>query len=217
MSQFAKILDRLGKIPRSQRLAVYGAIYVILVVAYWGLLYMPESGNLDTLAAERTQLTAERDKIALRVEKREEFKEELKELMADLQQALKELPEDREIPGLLKGISTLGKRVGLEVRRFQPLAEVVKEYYAEVPVSLEVEGSYHEVAMFFDRLSKMNRIVYVQDIQMGTPDDRGGKVFLRVTGKAVTFRFLSDEERARHSEEGKASKKGGRGGKAKAR
>ena len=122
------------------------------------------------------------------------FEEQLKTLMADLQQALKELPNDREIPGLLKSISTMGKKVGLEVRKFAPLDERTKKYVAEVPVALEVEGSYHEVAMFFDRLSKMNRIVYVQEIDVGRAVERGGKVSLTVAGKAVTFRFLTDDE-----------------------
>ena len=101
------------------------------------------------------------------------------------------------------------QHVGLEVRRFQPLPEKAREYVAEVPVSLEVQGSYHEVALFFDRLSKMNRIVYVQDIEMNQPQVRGGKVYLTVTGKAVTFRFLSDEEIQRAEEASKAKR--GRG------
>jgi type IV pilus assembly protein PilO len=140
---------------------------------------------------------------------------ELQQLMADLKLALKELPEDREIPGLLKGISSLGKKVGLEVGRFQPLPEKMREYVAEVPVSLEVQGSYHEVAMFFDRLSKMNRIVYVSNIEMGDPEERGGKVYLTVTGNAVTFRFLTDEEiqanqQAQERGKGKRGKRGGK-------
>lgn len=205
----AKLLERLGKIPRSQRLILYGALYVIIVVAYWGLLYLPKGGELDALRSEKATLLEQRSQIEARVKDKALFEEQLKRLMADLQQALKELPNDREIPGLLKSISTMGKKVGLEVRKFAPLDERTKKYVAEVPVALEVEGSYHEVALFFDRLSKMNRIVYVQDIEMNQPQVRGGKVYLTVTGKAVTFRFLSDEEIQRAEEASKAKR--GRG------
>lgn len=190
----SKLLERLGRIPRSQRLILYGALYVIMVVAYWGLLYIPKSNELDALQSERNTLLEQKRQIEQRVKSKQAFEQELKDLMADLQQALKELPNDREIPGLLKGISTMGKKVGLEVKKFAPLPEKTRQYVAEVPVALEVEGSYHEVAMFFDRLAKMNRIVYVQDIEMTKPQERGGKVYLTVEGKAVTFRFLSDEE-----------------------
>lgn len=204
-----KLLERLGKIPRSQRLILYGALYVIIVVAYWGLLYLPKGGELDALRSEKATLLEQRSQIEARVKDKALFEEQLKTLMADLQQALKELPNDREIPGLLKSISTMGKKVGLEVRKFAPLDERTKKYVAEVPVALEVEGAYHEVAMFFDRLSKMNRIVYVQDIEMNQPQERGGKVYLTVTGKAVTFRFLTDEEIQRAEEASKAKR--GRG------
>jgi type IV pilus assembly protein PilO len=75
-----------------------------------------------------------------------------------------------------------------------------------------VTGSYHEVAMFFDQLSRMSRIVYVQDVTMSDPDERGDKVYLTVTGKAVTFRFLTDEEKAAEAAKAKGKKKGGGGG-----
>jgi type IV pilus assembly protein PilO len=77
---------------------------------------------------------------------------------------------------------------------FQPLPEVQRGFYAEVPVRIEVEGSYHEVAMFFDRVGKLNRIVNIRDITMSEPEVRSGKVVLRTTGLAVTYRFLSTEE-----------------------
>ena len=117
-----------------------------------------------------------------------------------------------EIPELLKRISSDGKKVGLEIRKFQPLPEIVQEYYAEVPVALEIYGDYHEVAMFFDRLSKLSRIVYVQNIEISDPEEIGGRVNLLVTGKAVTFRFLSEEEmeKAQQSQKGRKKRKKGR-------
>jgi type IV pilus assembly protein PilO len=207
------IIDRLSKIPRNQRLGIYTVLYVLLLVLYVSLLYLPLSSEKSDLGAQKNNLIAERAKIEDRVKNKKIYEMELQQLMADLKLALKELPEDREIPGLLKGISSLGKKVGLEVRRFQPLPENMREYVAEVPVSLEVQGSYHEVAMFFDRLSKMNRIVYVSNIEMSDPEERGGKVYLTVTGNAVTFRFLTDEEiqanqNAQERGKGKRGKRG---------
>lgn len=208
------IIDRLSKIPRNQRLGIYAVLYVLLLVLYISLLYMPLSTEKSDLGAKQNNLIAERSKIEDRVKNKKIYEMELQHLVADLKLALKELPEDREIPGLLKGISSLGKKVGLEVRRFQPLPENMREYVAEVPVSLEVQGSYHEVAMFFDRLSKMNRIVYISEIEMAEPEERGGKVYLTVTGNAVTFRFLTDEEieanqKAQERGKGKRGKRGG--------
>ncbi|MFT4980117.1 MAG: type IV pilus assembly protein PilO [Myxococcota bacterium] len=207
---FNVIIVRLAKIPPSQRYAIYAVLYVVLIALYISVGYLPVSNNISTLKASQVELRAQLAQIQTQVDQREAYRDRLKALMDDLKIALKELPEDREIPGLLKSISSLGKKVGLEVLRFQPLPEKMRQYVAEVPVALEVEGSYHEVAMFFDRLSKMNRIVYVEDINMSTPEERGGKIHLRVTGNAVTFRFLSDEEIAEIRSKAESKGKQGR-------
>jgi type IV pilus assembly protein PilO len=185
------ILDRLARLPRTQRLLAFGVVFVLFAVVWWFLLYSPARGDIAELEQTNNGLLEQRRQVEKRAFDRTRFEAELQQLIAELQQALQELPNEREIPDLLKGISNLGKQVGLEVRSFQPLPERTREYVAEVPVALEVEGSFHEVAMFFDRLSKMNRIVYVQDVKMTTPEDTGGKVVLSVTGTAVTFRFLT--------------------------
>lgn len=205
------LLDRLSKLPRPQRLVIYALLGVLLLVGWWFSLMSGSLDELDRLEKERGNLSAQLAQVEARAKNLASLEGELETLKADLKQALKELPNDREIPGLLKGISTLGRNVGLEVRKFQPMPERKREYVAEVPVAIEVEGSYHEVAMFFDRLAKMNRIVYIQNITMGTPQDRGGKVVLKVSGQTVTFRFLSEEElaAAKKAKEGKG-KKGGK-------
>jgi type IV pilus assembly protein PilO len=169
-------------------------VWLLVGAMFFFALYMPAQNEVSSLKANRSNLERQKAQVEARVANKETFDQELDRLTKELSLALTELPSDREIPGLLKGISQLGKKVGLEVRRFTPLPEERREYVAEVPVELEVEGSFHEVAMFFDRLSKMNRIVYVQDIEMGRAVERGGKVSLTVAGKAVTFRFLSKDE-----------------------
>lgn len=207
--QPSPIIERLAKLPRGQRFLLYIGLYVLVGIMYVFTVYYPSMSELDTLKSNRENLKRQKAQVEARVANKETFDQELERLTKELSIALTELPSDREIPGLLKGISQLGKKVGLEVRRFTPLPEERREYVAEVPVELEVEGSFHEVAMFFDRLSKMNRVVYVQDIEMGRAVERGGKVSLTVAGKAVTFRFLSDEELAQGSKvQGRNRQKG---------
>lgn len=192
--QPSPIIERLSKLPRGQRFVLFVLVYVLVGLMFMFVMYLPGLSEVESLKKNKANLKLQKSQVEARVANKEIFDAELERLTKELKMALKELPNDREIPGLLKGISSLGKKVGLEVRRFTPLPEERREYVAEVPVELEVEGSYHEVAMFFDRLSKMNRIVYVQEIDMGRAVERGGKVSLTVAGKAVTFRFLTDDE-----------------------
>ena len=104
-------------------------------------VYYPSMSELDTLKSNRENLKRQKAQVEARVANKETFDQELERLTKELSIALTELPSDREIPGLLKGISQLGKKVGLEVRRFTPLPEERREYVAEVPVELEVEGA----------------------------------------------------------------------------
>ncbi len=210
--QTSPIIERLAKLPRGQRFALYVVVYVLVVLMFVFTIYFPAQSELGDLEKNQGNLLRQKENVEARVANKEVFDEQLKRLTKDLKNALKELPNDREIPGLLKGISNLGKKVGLEIRRFTPLPEEKREYVAAVPVEIEVEGSFHEVAMFFDRLANMNRIVYVQDIEMDAPVERGGKVSLRVAGKAVTFRFLSDEELANNKKGKGRNKRKGRAG-----
>jgi type IV pilus assembly protein PilO len=187
-------------------------VWLFVAAGFFFLMYFPAMSELSSLKSNRESLKNQKAQVEARVANKESFDKELDRLTKELVLALNELPPAREIPGLLKGISQMAKKVGLEVRRFTPLPEERREYVAEVPVELEVEGSYHEVAMFFDRLSKMNRVVYVQDIEMGRAVERGGKVSLTVAGKAVTFRFLDKDELAQGSKVKGRDKKKGRAG-----
>ena len=194
--QPSPIIERLAKLPRGQRFVVYLLLYVVVALLFMFTIYYPGTSELANLRKNKENLQRQKAQVEARVANKEVFDQELERLGKELAIAKSELPSQREIPELLKGINQLGKKVGLEIRRFTPLPEERLEYVSEVPVELEVEGSFHEIAMFFDRLSKMNRIVYVQDIEMGRAVERGGKVSLTVNGKAVTFRFLTKQELA---------------------
>ena len=206
-----QIMDRLGRLPRSQRIALYGVGYLVLAVLLFFTLIGPTMDSISTATAKRRELTQRRDEVRARAENRAQFEADLEQLTADLKQALKELPNEREIPGLLSEIDALARKSGLEVRKFQPLPETVREYYADVPVQIIMEGGFHEVAIFFDRVGKMSRIVSVEDIAMKDPVEGVSEVNLTVEGKVVTYRFLTDKEIEKNSS-GSTSKKGKRGG-----
>ena len=209
MNQF---LDRFQKLPRSQRWLVAAVGYAAVLAIFYFLMISPNLQAMDAANAEHTRLTGERNKVRARAENLETFQKEFEILQAKLARALKELPNDREIPGLLSEIDSLARKSGLEVRKFQPLPEVVHEFYAEVPVQMVMNGGYHEFGIFFDRVSKMSRIVSVTDIRMGDPRDVGPEVELNTNGRIVTFRFLTEEEIKKNQERNKAAPGGGGGG-----
>lgn len=190
----SQLLDRFSRLPRSQRGLVAFGIYLLLGAVLFFVLISPTLDGISAEKARMKDLTMKRDQVRARAENRASFEAELETLAAELKQALTELPNDREIPGLLSEIDGLARKSGLDVRRFQPLPEVVYEYYAEVPVQVAMDGGFHEVGIFFDRVGKMGRIVSVQDVEMSDPKESGSEVNLAISGKVVTYRFLTEEE-----------------------
>ncbi len=207
-----QIVERFAKLPRSQRILIALGAYVVMVVLAGLLLVRPTLSSIDTAQRQRVELTQKRNQVKARAENRVAFEAELEALSQQLKQALTELPNDREIPALLSEIDGLARKSGLEVRKFQPLPEVRHDYFADVPVAVVMDGGYHEVGIFFDRVSKMSRIVSVEDITLGDPKVSGTETSMTVEGRIVTFRFLTDQEIADQRAEEEKKKKLKRGG-----
>lgn len=199
-----ELIERVAKLPNNQKIGVVVAIYVLVAVGYYFLLWVPQGETLTALQETHARLETERAETQAIADNLESFRLEVEELNEELNRALKALPNERNFDQLMSRMETLAKRIGLDVLLLEPRPDVFKDFYAEVPFRLEVMGSYHEVALFFYRLGTMARIVNVQDIGMGQPETKNGKVVLKTTAIATTYRFLDEEERA------KAAKKKGK-------
>ena len=197
------LLERIGKLTGVQKLGAAIGVYAAVAAALWFGLVSPTQEKISSARSEQSNLQEERDEKRDIAENRDRWERAVERLNEELAKAVKELPNEREIPELLRRISSIGKKIGLEFALFQPMPEVQQNFYADVPVKLKVEGSYHEVATFFDRVGKLNRIVNIKNIQLDNPEERSGKIVLTISGTAVTYRFLKDAEK---------STGGGRGG-----
>ena len=101
------------------------------------------------------------------------------------------LPKEKEIPSLLTNISALGRGSGLDFLTFKPLADVPKDFYSEIPVDIKVRGPYHNMGIFLDKVSKLDRIVTVSNINMGGPKEVSGEMLLNSSCRLVTYRFTN--------------------------
>ena len=143
-------------------------------------------------------------------------REQVKALEAKLQEAVMQLPDKKEIPSLLTSISSLAKEAGLEIQIFKPEGEILKEFYAEVPVAIQVFGSFHKVATFFDEVSRLPRIVNMAKISMRDPKlAETGEQAVTTNCVATTFRYLEESERAAMEDKKLESSKGRRRGRKK--
>lgn len=189
-----QLLDRYTRLPRAQRLLLVCLGYIVICAVFFVLLISPTLAEIATTDALQAELTTKRTEVRTRADNRATFEAELEGLSTQLKLALEELPNDREIPILLSEIDGHARKSGLDVSRFQPLPEVLHEYFADVPVQLVMEGSFHEIGLFFDRVATMSRIVSVENITMSDPVPSGSETNLKVTAQAVTYRFLTEKE-----------------------
>jgi len=190
LDNFQGVFSRLRKLPQSQRIALLVAIAAAVVGCYVYLFYLPASATLERLGAQQLELQRKLSEVRSVAANLPAFQARLTELEVELKTALRQLPNSKELPGLLTDISSRGKNAGLEFKAFRPKDEVPREFYAEVPIEIEFNGGFHEIARFFDALSKLPRIVNVADLQVEIDKETPLGTRLRVRGNATTFRFL---------------------------
>lgn len=187
-------IEKLLKLPKKQKIALVVAILVFEGAGlYWGLC-MPRQKELKELRGRLEGLQNEvqdKKRIADNLPK---LKKEYEQLQKDLESALTELPNQKEIPSLLTGITSVGKGAGLDFLLFRPRGEVVKDFYAEVPVDISVSGTYYSVAGFFTAVGNLPRIVNITDVSFAEIKSAGGRTSVRVNCLATTFRFIDKKE-----------------------
>jgi type IV pilus assembly protein PilO len=192
-------MDKINKLPRKQKIALIGGLVAVMFGLYWYFFFQGKQQELSTSNEKLVQLRnqlAENRTLAADLPR---FKAEVARLQDELDSALRQLPNGKELPVLLTDITTLGKNAGLEFRSFVPQPEVIKEFYAEVPISIELLGGYHELATFFDELARLDRIVNVQTFGVDEVQAKDERIVLKISGVATTFRFISKEEAARNA------------------
>lgn len=190
LDKLQPIIEKIGKLPSHYRTAIIVAIPLVLGLGYYQLLHRGSQEELTRLQAQQQSLQRKLNEVRSVAANLSRFEEEITALETELGEALRQLPNSKELPGLLTDISTLGKKAGLEFKAFRPQTEVNKGFYAEVPIEIEFTGTYHQVASFFDRISKLDRIVNVGDLNMTVGSEGLDQTILKVTGRAVTFRFV---------------------------
>lgn len=190
LDEFQGQIDQLAKLPKPVRQAMAPVAGILVLVAYVYLVLLPANTKVEELHATAKTKQIELAKAESVAENLPAFEQELKNLEAELKVALRQLPDSKEIPGLLTDISTLGKNAGLDIKRFTPKPEVPRGFYAEVPLEISFTGSFHQVVTFFDLIAKLPRIVNVGELKMEIEDEGADGTRLTVNGKATTFRFI---------------------------
>ena len=193
------------KIKQGYRILILAGTLLLLGGAFFYFVYMPYSDDITRTGEEITGL---KQRIALtkaRAKNLAKVRAEYARVEKQFQEALKILPDKREIPSLLAGISQLGIDSKLQFRLFSPGKEAPQNFYVKIPVSIEVGGKYRDVALFFDKVSRMDRIVNIVNISMKPKTPLSTDLVTKCT--AITYRFKTEAEQLKDVKDKKKKKK----------
>ncbi len=169
-------LNDIQRLSGGKKLMILLGMLLLLSYFYWFYFFQPVSER-------KTQLGDTQETINRQIEARqrvvgqiERHKTEIAALEENLETILAKLPERKEIPRLLTSVSEAGRDAGLDFILFEPMTPVPKEFYAEIPVRITVTGRYNDIAVFFDSVAHLPRIVTITDVEIkkGAGKNAGG-------------------------------------------
>ncbi|HSC87548.1 MAG TPA: type 4a pilus biogenesis protein PilO [Polyangiaceae bacterium] len=184
----------LARLPMSARVGVTVGLVVLVGVAYYVAFYSEVAGAIDAAQAARTDLLAQLD-AAKKVEAA--YQKDLEELARRRERERelnKILPPSTEYPAFLSSVQNIANTSGIELTAWTPQPEVKEDFYARVPMKVELSGRFHQVAKFFYGIGQSDRIMNMENISIRQPRVEDNDVYLSVTGLATAFRSLDQTE-----------------------
>jgi type IV pilus assembly protein PilO len=182
-----------GAWPLAPRVAVFIGLLVATLAAFWWFDWQVQAETLTQREAEEQQLRESWMSKKRQAVNLDEHRRQLEEIDRQFGALLKQLPNRAEMDSLLSDINQAGLGRGLQFELFKPGADVVKEFYAEMPIDIRVTGSYHDLGEFASDVARMPRIVTLNNVSLSA--DKDGR--LKLEAKAVTYRYLDDDELAK--------------------
>jgi type IV pilus assembly protein PilO len=193
-------VNDVGRWPFVFRAIAISLIFVAIAAA--GIYYTVYKKKIPILEAAQAQEQTLRGSFELKQRKAANFdayKEQLAEIEQSFGAMLRQLPGKTEVPNLLVDISQTGLAAGLEEELFKPQGEIVRDFYAELPIQIRLAGTYHELARFVSDVAALPRIVTIHDVSLKEADENAGAtagnaddLVMSVTAK--TYRYLEEGE-----------------------
>lgn len=190
--------DFLRTVPVGQKMALLGLLLAGIGVGFYYMVVQPKTEMIESLQVEIARLDTDIQALSIKVKHLDELIAASKQLEIDLAKKKERLPPEEEAVMLLKQLSDLGVRLGLEIKLWKPgaHAEDPSKLFVKMPVNVEVSGSYHTAALFFDRINKLPRIVNVLDLKIGSPKAEQGRVVAQAVFDLVAYAAPKDMPKA---------------------
>lgn len=193
-----------GSWPIIPKVTILGGLLLLLLLAGWWFVWADQLAELDTKQKEEETLRQQYLDKKRQAVNLDLYTQQLAEIDRSFGALLKQLPDKSEVEALLIEVNQAGLGRGLQFELFRPGGEVIKDFYAELPIAVKINGSYHDLGAFAADIAKLPRIVTLNNISI-SPLKGGGVLTMDATTK--TFRYLDDAEIAKQKNPGKGAAK----------
>ncbi len=182
-------LDLLRSIPWAQKAGLLVMVLAGIIVGFYYYIAEPKSVEIAGLQGAIGTLDNEIQTLTIKVKHLDELIAASKQLEIELAKKKERLPPEEEAVMLLKQVSDLGIRLGLDIKLWKPSpkSEDSSKLFVRMPVNVEVSGGYHTAALFFDRINALPRIVTVSGLKMGAPKLEKGRVVTQTVFDLVAY------------------------------
>ncbi|MBI4653516.1 MAG: type 4a pilus biogenesis protein PilO [Nitrospirae bacterium] len=183
-------------IPPYLRIIITIIPSLILVILFVVFIYSPKSREIKLLSESIVRLGNEITSSEVKASRLSALKIEDTRLKARLVELQEQLPEEKEVSGLLKQISGLGIKSGLKILLWRPESKIPdpSELYVNIPVKIEVLTGYHNLGTFFSHISRLPRIVNISEIKLSNPQVKKGVQLVNASFTATTFSAVGTAE-----------------------
>jgi type IV pilus assembly protein PilO len=183
----------LAKLPWYAQVGAFVALGVAACGAFVYYYEMPARADMESRQNQLKQLQAAIQKGQQTARQLPEFRAQVSELQARLDGLKAVLPAEKDAADLLRRMQTVATQSNLTIKSFKPQPTVTKQLHAEWPISLELEGTYHNLAIFFDRVGKFTRIVNINAVDVKNAAKQDANMTITATCTATTFVLLDKE------------------------
>jgi type IV pilus assembly protein PilO len=182
-------LEVLRTVPLVQKIGLLVLMIAGIIVGFYYYIVEPKTTEIAGLQAEISKLDGDIQTLTIKVKHLDELIAASKQLEIELAKKKERLPPEEEAVMLLKQVSDLAIRLGLDVKLWRPSAksEDPSKLFVRMPVNVEVSGGYHTAALFFDRINSLPRIVTVSGVKMGNPKTDKGRVVTQTVFDLVAY------------------------------
>ena len=186
--------ENVGAWPAAARAIVAIIVFAALVIAGYYYHVADLADRLATSESKELELRREFERKAFEAMNVGAYKLQLQEMRDSFGALVSQLPSDTEVPGLLEDISAKGELNGLAIESIDLLDEVREEFYVELPISIEAEGSYHDLGAFISGMAGLPRIVTLHDFDIEMTGDDSSNLSMEITAKTYRYRDEGEDD-----------------------